>query len=507
MAVISDPKLKAIIEAKISNNFGLSLNTVAEKCRHYGRFKAYLSSDLEATKRVLQIVKDNGVSYTFFAAYERSEGYNSKWGWLNHTTKQGTAYTDADSVARWLLSQSKKTSDNPAWIDYANYKDFVPSATKKAGNAHFKSLAKGTIGRVLIAGTAAATWGVYYPNGLLASYNGIQNYANPFDVVVNTIDEWGGKLDGSESPDPDPDPDPTPKPPPQPEEEKEEVKDIDYYLDFIQAMGVEIKKGIEQILTVNVYDYGNSQTRGNQYLKIMKTYNNMVKIKPNLEFDKFFNTLIKKAMSNVRGKLSEVLPKDEEVIIDDDPPPTEPVEPPKPDDEEKEPEEPNETNNNKVFPVRYKLDGINFFKRVNHKTGSVQRDMTWGIRSWGVFHSGYDIGTAGHANYGAYAMRDCEIIFVGYYNGGGYAVQMKHLTDDYYTMFLHLKEGSIRVKKGQKVKCGTRIATVGATGGNYPIHLHIEVSKTGKFHTKANTMNPENYLGITADNKTSLKSP
>src|SRR5699024_7323395 len=144
-----------------------------------------------------------------FASYEKSEGYNSKWGWLNHTTAKGNPLEDSDSVSKWIVSQSKNMTDNPAWIDYGNPKDFVPTSVKTEGNAHFKTIKSGSIGRVVIAGTAAATWAVYYPNGLLKEYNGVQNYADPITVMYKTIEEWGGSITGG-SPDPDPDPDPDP---------------------------------------------------------------------------------------------------------------------------------------------------------------------------------------------------------------------------------------------------------------------------------------------------------
>lgn len=193
MAVIEDEQVKSLVNTDVSDDFGLSVSEVAESCKNYSRFSAWLNSDVTQIKAVLNKVKDNGVSPAFFAAYERSEGYNSSWGWLNHTTQQGSYLEDAGSVARWIVEQSKKTSDNPAWIDFANYKDFVPQSVKDEGNSHFASLPIGTIGRVLIAGTAAATWEVYYPKGLLKEYNGVQDYAKPITAIANSIVEWGGE--------------------------------------------------------------------------------------------------------------------------------------------------------------------------------------------------------------------------------------------------------------------------------------------------------------------------
>ena len=189
--------MKSFIESPVSNDFGLSVDQVAEKCKTYGRFSAWLNGDLTRIKEVLNVVKDVGVSPAFFASYERTEGYNSSWGWLNHTSVNGSPLNDAETVAHWVVQQSNNTTDNPAWIDFANYKDFVPNNVKQEGNAHFSTLPSGTIGRVVIAGTAAATWEVYYPNGLLAEYNGVQNYGTPINHMIQYIEEWGGKISGS----------------------------------------------------------------------------------------------------------------------------------------------------------------------------------------------------------------------------------------------------------------------------------------------------------------------
>src|SRR5699024_8309563 len=213
--VIKDKRMKDFVESQISKSFGLSIDTIAKKCKTYGRFASWLNSDESRIKEVLNEVKNKGVSPAFFASYEKTEGYNSKWGWLNYTHVNGDPITDAKSVSDWIVQQSKNTTDTPAWIDYANYKDFVPSDVKKAGNEHFKNLKSGSIGKVIIAGTAAATWEVYYPNGLKKEYNRIQDYAPPIKVIIDTIEEWGGTIsgdNGGSDPDPDPEPDPIPKP-------------------------------------------------------------------------------------------------------------------------------------------------------------------------------------------------------------------------------------------------------------------------------------------------------
>lgn len=195
--VITNEQLRNFVHSQINNTFGLTIAQVANQAKTYGRFSAWLGGDVALIEEVLEIVKARGVSPAFFAAYEKTEGYNSSWGWLNHTYINGSPTFDAHSVSQWVATQSQNMTDSPAWIDYANYNDFVPEAVKTAGNADFMNMTAGSIGRVIIAGTAAATWEVYYPNGLLAEYNGVQNYGAPITGMMETIIDWGGTVDGT----------------------------------------------------------------------------------------------------------------------------------------------------------------------------------------------------------------------------------------------------------------------------------------------------------------------
>ena len=262
--VITDPKMRKFVHSNITNDFGLSVNQVAEKCKSYGRFSAWLNSDVNRIKQVLNKVKENGVSPAFFASYERTEGYNPSWGWLNHTTVKGGPITDANYVSQWIVSQSKNTTDKPAWIDYANYNDFVPADVKQKGNADFANMKSGSIGKVIIAGTAAATWEVYYPLGLKKEYNGVQDYGAPINIMINTIEAWGGTIDGSNS---DPDPDPP-------------------SINFKEI----IEKLIEK-LHGNLYNYGNKQTFGNTFFTVIQQMENTYKLRPNQALKDFIDDL------------------------------------------------------------------------------------------------------------------------------------------------------------------------------------------------------------------------
>lgn len=487
---IQDPQLRAFVHSHISKSFGLSVDTIANKCKNWGRFKAWLSSDVNRIKKVLNIVKDEGVSPAFFAAYERTEGYNSKWGWLNHTSIKGSPEEDARITARWIVSQSQKTTDNPAWIDYANFKDFVPEDVKQAGNADFQNMTVGSIGRVVIPGTAAATWEVYYPNGLLKEYNGVQNYAKPITLMMNTILEWGGELDNND-PDPsnppvDPDPDPGPDPP-----------SIDFGLikNFFSDFSETMIKKIEEMLIVNLYDYGKSKTFGNSFLKVDKTYSNTYKIKPTLKFNKIIEDLISEAGDNLTSLINSINPDREPDPEENVPDPVDPGPEPEPDDD-------------MYFPVDYTAPGINFWYPPYTK-GSVQEAMDFGgPRTGGRIHAGYDIGGGGVRGHKVYAIRSGRVTFVGNEGTRGFVIRIKHTSDNKHSMYMHLVVNSNTVKVGDYVKAGQQIAVMGDTpNGMYSIHLHVEIDETGEFKGYEHQINPREYLQVTGNNKTNLPNP
>ncbi len=390
-----------------------------------------------------------------------TEGYNSQWGWLNRTNVSGTPEQDADSVSKWVETQSKSTSDNPAWIDYANYKDFVPDSVKQAGNADFQSMSVGSIGRVIISGTAAATWEVYYPDGLKAEYNGVQNYGAPINKIIDMIESWGGVIvdnGGGTNPDPEEPVDPDPEIPVDPEEPIDDDNKSKEKLDKIFNLLMYKKSGL---------------LISNKFFKVNKVYSNVYKLEPTSHFYEIV-------------KIEDV---------GDLPDPEIPVDP-------EEPEEPTPTGDI-YFPVRIQ-SGINFWKRDNWAVGTLQREMTYGDRAGGL-HSGYDIGSQGQ-KVAIYATQDGTVEWSGYKSGGiGNCIYIKHDDGVYWSNYMHLDSMSVSV--GDKVKAGQQIGIMGNSGGDYAIHLHFELSPDGNFHSGGNTIDPESYLQVTGDNKTNLRIP
>ena len=65
---------------------------------------------------------------------------------------------------------------------------------------------------------------------------------------------------------------------------------------------------------------------------------------------------------------------------------------------------------------------------------------------------------------------------------GNYVVLYHKINGKHYTtLYAHLKEGSIKVKKGQKVEAGTVLGIMGTTGMSTGVHLHWEMW-SGKTH-------------------------
>ena len=264
--------LETYMHSKISDPFDLDIDTVAKECKGYGRFRYWLGGNISQIKSVLQAVKDAGVSPAYFASYECGEGYNSSWGWLNHTYVSGGAVADAKNVCAWIKSQSQNMNQQPAWIDGANYVDFVPASVKAEGNADFRNNIKsGTIGRVTIAGTAAATWEYYYPKGLSASYNKVQNYGKPLTDQYKRILAWGGKIDGKGSDGDDPDAGGS-------DSGSSGSTGGDSVLDALKKAFESFLNKIEDALTWDVHSVGAEKFFTNSFFAMQKTFNNTYRI-------------------------------------------------------------------------------------------------------------------------------------------------------------------------------------------------------------------------------------
>ncbi|WP_338115835.1 M23 family metallopeptidase [Thiocystis violacea] len=100
-----------------------------------------------------------------------------------------------------------------------------------------------------------------------------------------------------------------------------------------------------------------------------------------------------------------------------------------------------------------------------------------------LFHAGVDFGSPRGTP--IHAVADGVVSFVGRKGGYGNLVDIRHM-DGLVTRYAH--NTSNLVKKGQMVRQGQKIATVGSTGTATGPHVHFEVIKDGR------SVNPMSYL-------------
>ena len=258
----SNEQIQSVMRQSVSNDFGISRDTIYSTFPKIptGRFAYLLNDERKAVEKIWDIVESEGVSAAVWTAYESNEGYNSSWGWLNHTSWQGDVYEDARAVARWLKNFNG-AGHTPAWDDPGGGTvGVVPADVKAKGNAEYASWSNDTIGKTYCAGTAAAAWGMWYPEALSARVNGVQNYGNPLERMADLIlNVWGGKVDGKPAGDPAPKPN---------TEQKVEIKEDNS--DKRKAMQEAINKMIDtlkEMFNQNVY------TSSEQYM-----FNKVVKL-------------------------------------------------------------------------------------------------------------------------------------------------------------------------------------------------------------------------------------
>lgn len=112
--------------------------------------------------------------------------------------------------------------------------------------------------------------------------------------------------------------------------------------------------------------------------------------------------------------------------------------------------------------------------------------------SIGDFHNGADFGAPCGAP--VYAAGDGVVKFVGKEALGGNAILIDN--GDVDTLYVHMEEGTNKVKVGDKVKAGQRISSAGKTGKAFGCHLHFEVRKpsTGVWYDFNKTIDPVAFL-------------
>lgn len=122
-------------------------------------------------------------------------------------------------------------------------------------------------------------------------------------------------------------------------------------------------------------------------------------------------------------------------------------------------------------------------------------------------HNGLDLGwnsKNGGKNQPILASEDGKVIYKQTQTSGGKVIHIKH-NNGYVTEYAHLDTWV--VNKGDKVKMGQKIGTMGCSGKATGNHLHYGVYKGTKInYNKPNWVDPKDYVYLTQDQKLSANT-
>lgn len=174
----------------ITDLFSADYEKVYASYLNFPRIQNWGIANRTAFNELNEIIRLEGVSPVFFWAYEGSEGYHPDLSFLNHFYRDGSNYKEeARRTARWVKETSLQNG-SLAWYD-AQYPYYTsPPDKQEVGNAYMADTKPGMIARVMLQGTAAATWAMFDPDALKGSVNGVQDYADPFAHQISLIKSW-----------------------------------------------------------------------------------------------------------------------------------------------------------------------------------------------------------------------------------------------------------------------------------------------------------------------------
>lgn len=135
------------------------------------------------------------------------------------------------------------------------------------------------------------------------------------------------------------------------------------------------------------------------------------------------------------------------------------------------------------------------FPTIKRITSHFSRNRKHPITGEITYHSGTDFAQSGYHEIKASA--DGVVTHTGSAGNYGNRVIIEHNIngDVWNTLYAHLRNNSIKVKVGDKVKQGQVIGVMGATGRVTGQHLHFELHK-GKWNSaRSNAVDPMDYLG------------
>lgn len=187
---VSASDIDSFLKTSIDNNFGCDPDKMYKDVAGYTKVKHYFGGNIDQIKKATERIKSNGVSPEWFWAYEGQE-QGLGFGWLNHFQGMGDPWSNIDKTCSWIKEASNGTYPL-AWYDAQFPTRYVtPKEKQEKGTKIYNSLPKGSIGRVYLTGTAAATWAAFDPEALKGAVNGVQDYGDPMKGCVATLKKWG----------------------------------------------------------------------------------------------------------------------------------------------------------------------------------------------------------------------------------------------------------------------------------------------------------------------------
>jgi murein DD-endopeptidase MepM/ murein hydrolase activator NlpD len=136
-------------------------------------------------------------------------------------------------------------------------------------------------------------------------------------------------------------------------------------------------------------------------------------------------------------------------------------------------------------PQASSVDRISFYRHRFPLRGSFSyggEDARFGAKRSGHTHQGQDLIAAEGTP--VVAPRGGRVTKVDYQKeGAGHYIVIAGAGETDHYVFMHLVEGSIRVREGQFVRTGARLGDVGNTGRSFGAHLHFEIWRPAWYGT------------------------
>ena len=193
---LSYSQLKKFANSGIQSTWGVSISKAETYfLTHNSRVAAQYGLNKHNIGRISNIVRREGVSPVFFWCYAVNEG-GGAGGFINHfTSSSGNAATDARADAKYIYQESHNDADHAA--TGGGEPGDLPTAE---ANKLYKSLARGSIGKVYIPATSAVTAEIETIAGHEGDWSHTQ-YGRPLSQTYAAIKSLGGDPRKASKPD------------------------------------------------------------------------------------------------------------------------------------------------------------------------------------------------------------------------------------------------------------------------------------------------------------------